>query len=131
MKNIRCYAEPPIISLAQAKTAKLEAIQLEKARVRDSGFMVSGTLFDSDAAARVAYLELAMKLQVEPEFSTVWKASDGVWVTMDAVMFGQVYAAGAAHIAACFAWQEAREAEVAAAQTVAAVNAVSSVCPVS
>lgn len=66
-----------------------------------------------------------MKLHADPEFSTAWKASDGVWVTMNAELFSQVYAAGAAHIAACFAWQSAREAEVAAAQTVEDVQAVS------
>lgn len=112
-------------TLEQAKAAKLAAIQAEKTRARDGGFMVNGALFDSDEAARVAYLELAMKLQADPGFSTAWKASDGVWVTMNAELFSQVYAAGANHIAACFAWQGAREAEVAAAESVAAVEQVS------
>ena len=112
-------------SLEQAKAAKLAEIQNEKSRARDGGFLVDGALYDSDAAARVAYLELAMRLQSEPNFSTSWKATDGVWVTMDAALFAQVYAAGAAHVAACFAWQAARESEVAAAQTVEAVQAVS------
>lgn len=112
-------------TLEQAKAAKLAAIQAEKARARDAGFLVSGVLFDSDSAARVAYLELAMRLQAEPVLSTFWKASDGVWVTMDAALFAQVYASGEAHIAACFAWQADREAEVAAAQTVEEVQAVS------
>jgi FMN phosphatase YigB (HAD superfamily) len=114
-------------TLEEAKAAKLAEIQNEKSRARDAGFFVGGVLFDSDSAARVAYLELAMRLQAEPTFSTAWKASDGVWVTMDAALFAQVYASGEAHIAACFAWQAAREVEVAAAQTVADVQAVSAV----
>jgi hypothetical protein len=118
-------------SLEQAKAAKLAAIQAEKSRARDAGFLVGGVLFDSDAGASLAYLELENKLAADASYATSWKASDGVWVTMDAALYGQVKAAGTAHIAACFAWQAAREAEVAAAQTVAAVNAVSSVCPVS
>jgi FMN phosphatase YigB (HAD superfamily) len=113
--------------LEQAKADKLAAIQTEKSRARDAGFFVDGVLFDSDSAARVAYLELAMRLQAEPTFSTAWKASDGVWVTMDATLYAQVKAAGTAHISACFAWQAAREVEVAAAQTVAEVQAVSAV----
>ena len=112
-------------TIEEAKAAKLAAIQAEKTKARDGGFMVNGTLFDSDEAARVAYLELAMKLQADPEFSTAWKASDGAWVTMNAELFSQVYAAGANHIAACFAWQGAREAEVAAAESVEAVELVS------
>ena len=118
-------AEVPGPSLEQAKAAKLAALQGEKSRARDGGFTVGGVLFDSDEAARVAYLELAMKLQADPAFSTAWKASDGVWVTMNAELFSQVYAAGAAHIAACFAWQGAREAEVVAAESVEAVEQVS------
>lgn len=118
-------AEEPGPSLEAVKAAKLAAIQAEKSRIRDGGFVAAGALFDSDEAARVAYLELAMKLQADPEFSTAWKASDGVWVTMNTELFSQVYAAGAAHIAACFAWQGAREAEVAAAESVEAVEQVS------
>lgn len=118
-------------TLEQVKTAKLDAIQAEKNRARDGGFPVGGVLFDSDAGARLAYLELENKLSSDPTFTTSWKASDGVWVTMDAALYSQVKAAGTAHIAACFAWQAAKEAEVAAALTVAAVNAVSSVWSVS
>lgn len=118
-------------TLEQARAAKLAAIQAEKSRARDAGFLVDGVLFDSDAGARLAYLELENKLAADASYATSWKASAGVWVTMDAALYGQVKAAGTAHISACFAWQAAKEAEVAAALTVAAVNAVSSVCPVS
>lgn len=114
-------------TLEQARAAKLAAIQAEKNRARDGGFPVGGVLFDSDAGARLAYLELENKLSSDPTFTTSWKASDGVWVTMDAMLYAQVKAAGTAHISACFAWQAAREAEVAAAQTIAEVEAVSAV----
>ena len=114
-------------TLEEAKAAKLAEIQNEKSRARDAGFLVGGVLFDSDAGARLAYLELENKLSSDPTFTTSWKASDGVWVTMDATLYAQVKAAGTAHISACFAWQAAREAEAAAAQTIAEVEAVSAV----
>lgn len=120
-------ALPPLPNMDEARAAKLAAIQAEKNRVRDGGFPVGGVLFDSDAGARLAYLELENKLAVDQAFTTSWKASDGVWVTMDAMLYAQVKAAGTAHISACFAWQAAREAEVAAAQTIAEVEAVSAV----
>ena len=104
---------------------KLAAIQAGKVAARDRGVEVNGVLFDSDLAARMAYNELAIHFQQNPDFSTGWKASAGQWVTMDAALFAQVMAAGEAHIQACFAWQAAREMEVAAAQTVAEVEAVS------
>lgn len=93
---------------------KAGAIQAEKVRARDAGFLVDGVLFDSDQSARISYAELAPRLSSDPTFTTPWKASAGVWVTMDAALFARVQAAGTAHIRAAFAWQEARDAEVAA-----------------
>lgn len=111
-----------------ARTEKLAAIQTEKVMARDGGFTVGGVFFDSDLSARVAYQELAGKLAADPSYSTQWKASEGVWVTMDAVLFAQVAAAGEAHISAVFTWQAAREQEVAnavAAEDADALAAVS------
>ncbi len=89
-------------------------ISARKNRYRDGGFVLDGVRWDSDPAARLAYAELAQRLGVDPEFTTRWKASEGQWVDMDAALFAEVYAAGAAHIAAAFAWQEAEEARLAA-----------------
>ena len=114
---------PP--TLADAKAAKLAAIHAEKNRARDGGFIVDGVLFDSDLPARTSYAELAIAMQTDPTLTTRWKASDGVWVDMTSALFQQVYAAGRAHIEACFAWQEAKEQAVAMATTVAAVEAIS------
>ncbi len=105
---------PPEPTLDEVAAGKLAAIQAEKCRVRDGGFLVDETLFDSDQAARTSYLELALRFQVDPAFSTRWKASSGVWGTMDATLFARVQAVGTAHIQAVFAWQEARDVEVAA-----------------
>jgi len=111
----------PIVSLNDAISAKKSAIQNEKCRVRDAGFEVDGVLYDSDQAARIAYLELADSLVADASYATPWKASAGVWVTMTASLFAKVKAAGEVHVAAAFAWQAARDAEVTTIQ--AAVTA--------
>lgn len=112
-------------ALDRAKAAKLTAIHAEKSRARDAGFLVSGVLWDSDQSARVSYAEIALKLMVSPSFTTPWKASEGVWVEMNATLYAKVTTAGEGHIQSCFGWQYAREAEVAAATTVESVQAVS------
>lgn len=89
-------------------------ISIRKNQFRDGGFYVDGRLWDSDQSARLAYAELAQRLAADPEFVTRWKASEGIWVDMTADLFAKVYAAGAAHIAVAFAWQEAEEARLAA-----------------
>lgn len=104
---------PPLT--AERLRAKLLAeIGARKNALRDGGFLVDGVLWDSDAGARLAYAELAQRLAADPSFTTRWKASEGQWVTMTAALFAAVYTAGAAHIAAAFAWQEAEEARLAA-----------------
>ena len=112
-----------IPSLEEVLTAKMDAINEGKNRAIDSGFMFAvgegeearEVLFDSDARARLAYLEAATQFQLDPEFSTQWKASTGQWVMMDAALFAALIPVYREHVQACFAWQGAREQEVAAA----------------
>jgi hypothetical protein len=118
-----------LLDLDVVKNNKLHLVQIEKNKARDAGFLVNGVLFDSDSDARVAYLELATKLQADPEFTTNWKASDGVWVTMNASLFADVYSAGAAHIANCFIWQANKENEINACETIEDLNAVNIIYP--
>jgi len=106
------------------KSQKLTQVQEKKNQMRDAGFFVNEILFDSDMAARTAYLELAMQIQMNPAFTIKWKASNGVWVDMNASLFQSVMTAGKAHIEYCFAWQEAKEIEIKAATTADEVNMI-------
>ena len=118
----------PTPSLSDTKTAKLHRINDAKNTYLDGGFLHNGVLFDSDIKARAAYLELAYKFGQDPMYvKDGWKASTGVWVTMDAALFAALQPDYEAHIDWCFVWQKAKEMEVAAAQTVAEVEAVSEV----
>jgi len=121
----RVVEEPEGLSLGGIVAAKSASLQAEKCRARDAGFLVDGVRFDSDQAARTSYLELSDMLAADPLYSTSWKASPGAWVVMDASLYAKVRAAGAAHISACFAWQAARDAELAAIQAAVADNAMS------
>lgn len=92
-------------SFADLVAAKMDRINEGKNVALDGGFMHDGVLFDSDAKARLAYLELALKLGQDGAYSTMWKASTGSWVTMDATLFAALQPAYEAHIQACFGWQ--------------------------
>lgn len=120
------FTPPPGPSLPDAKAAKSAAVQTEKVRVRDGGFLVGGVLFDSDASANVAYLNYFTRVSMDPAYTVAnWKASAGVWVTMTAALFAQVSAGFGANSEAAFNWQAARDAEIAAATTVEQVQAIS------
>lgn len=115
---------PKTVSFTELKADKLAKVQAEKVKARDGGFMVAGTLFDSDISARTSYTELGLRLSQNPSFETQWKASPGQWVLMDAALYSQVVIAGEAHIAAVFAWQAAKEQEIGACETVEELEAV-------
>lgn len=112
-------------TLEEVKAEALAKIRAEKIRVRDGGVMVGTVLFDTDASARIAYAELSLRMAANPDYAvTDWKASEGVWVSMNAEMFGSLMAAGEAHIAAVFTWQRTMESAVESATTKAEVRAL-------
>jgi hypothetical protein len=111
--------------LEEKKDILLQIVSANRRRALDDGFMHDGVLWDSDANARIAYAELAMRYQYDPAFVTTWKASDGYWVEMTAPLFQAVYAAGAEHVQTCFAWQAAKEVEIKECVTVEELEAVS------
>lgn len=115
------------VDINDRAAAKLTAINNGKNATLDGGFIHDGVLFDSDSKARLAYLELSLKLGQDAAYSTPWKASAGQWVTMDAALFAALQPAYEAHIAGCFAWQAAREQEVAAAVAAGDVEALEAV----
>jgi len=114
-------------SILEVRDAKLRAINEGKNGALDGGFIHNSVLFDSDSKARLAYLELALKLGQDPTYSTPWKASSGVWVTMDAALFSALQPTYEAHIQACFQWQAAREMEVAVAGALGDIAAIKAV----
>ena len=115
---------PEFDPFTELKAAKLQAVQAEKVRARDAGFLVADTLFDSDISARTSYTELGLRLSQNPSFTTQWKASSGQWVVMDAALYAQVVIAGEAHITAVFAWQAEKEQEIADCETAEELEAV-------
>lgn len=104
---------------------KLQEVQVEKSRVLNSGFMHGGILYDSDEAARIAYGMLGLKFLQTPSYSTSWKASGEIWVTMTVVLFAAVQVSYEQHMTDCFAWQAQKQQEIAAASTTEVIKAIS------
>lgn len=99
-------SEKPIIPIPP-RTA--DDINQERKAMIDAGCYVNGVLFDADSNAQIAYMGFEKALQFDPTYSTSWKASAGVWVTMNATLYAQVVPVILAHVAACFAWQKEQE----------------------
>lgn len=107
-----CISCINLLSIDDLANFKRKAVQQEKCRLRDSGVIVDGILFDTDAGARLAYLELSTQFALDSTFVTEWKASTGQWVTMDAALFEKVIEAGKLRISELFTWQSKLDAQI-------------------
>ena len=116
----------PIFEPAPWRAQLTNAIQQKKITKRDNGFMLGETLFDSDAGANVQYLNFFTQVMSDPTYTVDnWKASNGTWVKMNAVLFAKVSAAFALNTAAAFDWQAAMQAALdTAVDTYEALKAV-------
>lgn len=102
-----------IFDTAKARADIKAAVHNEKKRVRDSGVTVDGIRFDTDLTARVSYREFADQAALDPAYTVPdWRASQGVFVTMDAVLHARVAEAGKQLFTHVFAWQRQQEAKV-------------------
>lgn len=115
-----------VVDLDLLRANKKALIQEEKKRVRDGGVDIDGIVFDTDASARLAYLELSGKLSIDSTYTVdTWKASGDTYVTMNATKFAQVSAAGEQMLADVFAWQKQQNDLVDAASYADAIYNVS------
>jgi len=115
----------PEPTLEDIRAEKEAALAAEKRRVKDGGFMVDRVLFDSDAAARTAYLEFNALLAIDPAYSEEWKANGDTWVTLDATLFAKIVEASKQHTSSVFAWLKQQQTALKAAMTVEEIEAVS------
>lgn len=122
---------PVAPDLAHIKTMKLARIRAARHAVEFGGMMHNGVMYDSDATARAKCSETARVFDLMPEMVVEgWKASDGpdglgVYVTMTKALLDALTLAGAVRDKACFDWEREMASEVAAAETVGEVEAVS------
>lgn len=99
--------------LTQAIASKKTEVQQEKCRLRDSGIVINGVLFDTDAAAQSAYTKTLLACQINPEYEiSDWKASDGVFVKMNKALVLQVMMASGSRESELTTRQKEKYAEI-------------------
>jgi len=112
------------MSLDKVKSIKLSDADTKKKQLLNAGFEVNGILFDSDINAEIRYTQLALQFSSDPTYSTPWKAANNEWVTMDAILIGQVQAAFKAHLDSVYGWLAGKQQEINDAETIDALNAI-------
>ena len=117
--------ETPAEKLNKSLKAAESKMSAEKKAARDRGILVDGILFDTDIEARIAYIEFMLKTIQNPSYSVSnWKASEGVWVTMDAVLFNKLVTALEGRLTSLFNDIKNKEEEIKSKNTSTEVDNV-------
>lgn len=124
-KAVQTFVAVPV-DVEIGKKRILEKVQAEKVKIRDGGLDLNETHWDTDERAQAAYVKYYLGL-LQDQTLTIpdWKASSGVWVEMNALLFQGVQAALKEHESVLFTWQRQKEAEINDCATIAALKNVS------
>ena len=124
-KAVQTFVAVPVdVEIGEKRV--LAKVQAEKVKVRDGGLELNGIHWDTDERAQAAYVKYYLGLlQDQTLVVPDWKASSGVWVEMNALLFQELQAALKSHESALFTWQRNKEAEINACETVEQLEQVS------
>jgi len=115
----------PAQSVAEVQAEVLSKLAEEKRKIKSEGLLVDVVLFDTDEYARLAYMELMFKFIMNPAYVVNdWKASEGVWVTMDKLMFDKLMMAWELKLISLFTFVKTKEAEIKSKEIIEDLKAV-------
>ena len=112
---------PP--TLAEVKTAKLAELAAARYTEEIGGIVVGSVTIATDRESQAMMTGAYVSLKQGLMQSVIWKGDDG-WVTATLTEIEPIAQAVGQHIQACFTKESQLAAQVAAAETVEAVNAI-------
>ena len=124
-KAVQTFIAVPV-DVEAGKKRMLDKVQAEKVKVRDGGLILNNIKWDTDERAQAAYVKYYLGLLQDQTLAVQdWKASSGVWVEMNALLFQELQTALKTHESTLFTWQRQKEVEIAECETIAALENVS------
>ncbi|MDL2321307.1 DUF4376 domain-containing protein, partial [Desulfosarcina sp. OttesenSCG-928-B08] len=115
--------------LESVRAAAMEALRLRKWQAKDAGITVNGVAIDTDDRGQATLTGAATNVLLDPNFTAHWKtnatddAGQSVWITLDATMIVGLSKALTHYTEACFAVEAAKQAELAACESVDEIQA--------
>jgi hypothetical protein len=110
--------------LADVKAARVALMRVARDAAINGTFTWDGSAFDADQVSQTRILGLKVASTDAGFTSQAWRLADNTWRTLSAADAADVWTALQAHLAGHFATFAAREAAIAAATTVAAVDLI-------
>ena len=113
--------QPP--TLAEAKAQKLQEIAWARLQAEIGGVTVAGATIRTDRESQAMITGAALKAIQDTAYICTWKGEPG-WVTLTAQQVLGIADAVRAHVQGCFDREAGLAAQVQAAETVEAVQAI-------
>ena len=114
---------PPVPTLEEAKSAKLEDLARFRWQAEVAPFEWQGHRYVSDEVAQIKILRATERARADSTYTETWKTLDG-YVVMTAADFLALSAAYEEHVRALFVREAGLAAQVQAATTAEAVAAI-------
>lgn len=128
-RTLRCTPQGQVFwhdarTLSEIKSARVASMRQAREDAINGTFAWEGSTFDADQVSQTRMLGAFIESQA-PGFTTLnWRLADNSWRTLDADDVASVWAALRNHMQAQFATFAAREAAIASASTIGAVEAI-------
>ena len=111
-------------TLAEAKTARVAMMRDARDAAINGAFTWDGSGFDADQVSQTRILGLKVASTDAAFTPKAWRLADNTWRVLSAADAADVWTALQAHVAGHFTTFAQRDAAIAAATTVAAVNSI-------
>lgn len=111
-------------TLEQVQTMVWEGMKVLRFQKEAAGFTWDGSVFDSDQISQSRIMGAVQLAEMNPEFEIPWTLEDNTVRVLSASNMKAVGAALGSHVATIFARAQELRAEIYAATTIAAVEAV-------
>jgi hypothetical protein len=116
--------EQILAELAGAKEAKLAELAEARWNEEVGGLAVNGVTVLTDDRSKALLTGAVDKARNDPKFTTTWKSSGGIWVTLDAKTIIAIGEAVSAHVQSCFSKECALASKVLVCSTIEEVNSI-------
>lgn len=115
---------PPVIDLATAKALKLAEIAAARYAFETGGVGLGGITYSTDRQTQATITGALVGMSNGMLQSIDWKANDTQWVTLSLAQMQELAQTVAGHVQSSFSLEKTLAAQVSAAETIEAVQAI-------
>lgn len=113
--------DSPVAALKDFLTSHTQTLRQQ---AEEAGVLVDGNVFSTDISSQVKYVGILVYAALNRDYTGSWKTMNTGFVTLDAAGVSIMCACVMAYVQVCFGWEQYVLSQIAAATTVAELQAI-------